>query len=222
MPFCEYCGRPVADNEVCDCSTVSPKEKKVKKASSPAVKIGITAIVLLIVSFGAYFVWFTHGLMFSQRIKSTNSAAGSVYKAVNSSIYEMGEQGYNARGYYLICSDRSKNISIPNHLDEDRLYNSIRNFFSDSERFEWFAVVENDSVTYSALANSWKSKPVGSYPASDYSGISYYDTGFIETEERNKATLKMLYADTEKKVREKADDEDFLREILTTAEPTKE
>ena len=134
----------------------------------------------------------------------------------------MGEDGYNAKGYYLICSDRSKNINIPDYIDEDMMYERISNFFSDIVKYEWFAVVENDSVTYAAFANKWNSKPVGSCPASDYSGIYYYDTGFVKTEERDKATLTMLYDDTVDKVIEKAMDDDFMREITAATETLKE
>lgn len=220
MPFCEYCGRPIADNEVCNCRNVSPK--KDKKPLSPAIKITIAAIVLIIVAFFAHFFYFAHDFIISERTQTANSGANSIHYAVNSIIAEMGEDGYNAKGYYLISSDRSKNINIPDYLDEDSMYKRIHNFNSDSEKYDWFAVVENDCVTYSAYAYGWKGKPVGSYPASDYSGIYYYDTGFFKTKDRKKATLQMLYADTEKKVRQKAEDADFLQEIMTATETAKE
>ena len=214
MPICKNCGKVLADDEICNCSNITTKKNKKDKASSLTTKIAITTMVVILVAFGVFSVWFSHGLLFSQYIKSENSSSSSVCKAVNSSIREMSENGYKTNGYYLICSDRSKNINIPDYLDENKLYNSISNFYSDISKKEWFAVVEKDNVTYSASANSWKSKPVGSYPASDFSGIFYYDTGFIKTEKRNKATLKMLYADTEKKVKGKANDNDFIKALM--------
>ena len=48
--------------------------------------------------------------------------------------------------------------------DIDGFYYKTNSYWNDSDDYEWFALIENGVVVYSAAAETWSSDMVGTYP----------------------------------------------------------
>ncbi len=146
------------------------------------------------------------GYVSKSKISSANASASSISKAVNSSLTDLDMQGVKISGYYVVCSDKKNNYNLPENFDEDEFYKQMKNYYSDSEKHEWFAVVEYGKCTYAADSETWKNEIVGTSPnAATTDGPCYYDTYYLSTTKRTKASLTKLYNDAAKKVKEKAE-----------------
>lgn len=233
MPFCENCGRQLAENEVCNCTsgatpppapapnpaptnqpvynnvTVQPPKKKsnvlliVLVILIPLVIIGILVLGLLAAIFVPAMIGYTN----KSKVSSANASASSICKSANSALVELDEWGYDLRGYYIIASDSDNNYNVPtSNFDVDAFYDKVNDFFSDSDDIEWFVVIENGTATYSATSESWNSDLVGTYPnGATTDGPSYYDTYYLSSTPRTKASITKLYNDAAQKVHEKAE-----------------
>ena len=203
------------------CSEQVKTESTKKSPLRTIIIIGIS-VLLVFILISAVLYRLMMGYTSNSRRSSANSIAASLCKSVNAALTEMKDNGYSVEGYYLVCSDRNKNINIPENFDEDLFYQTVESFFNNSDKIQWYAVVENDWAVYAAGAENWKRSIAGTYPASGSDYLYYYNTGSVQTKKRDKVTLNKLYDVTANKVREKATDEDFLREIMTSEETKKE
>ena len=189
MPFCEYCGRPIADNEVCNCrngeAPVAPPPVNINgqpvygapQGASQKKEGGLWWIWLIIVPvvlvflivlamLAAIFVPAYIGYQKKAKISSANADASSLYKAVNTALVEFDEEGYNINGYFIISSDEDNNWNLPDYnFDLDDFYTRINNYYDKTSDLEWFVIVENGCATYSAASTDWSSERVGTYPS---------------------------------------------------------
>lgn len=190
-----------------------PKKKTSVGLIIALILIPIILIVLIVVLIlAAILVPSMSGYVKKSKVSSANATSNSIYKAVTSSLTDMDANGYSiGGGYYIICSDKENNYNVPTeHFNEDVLYKNIDSYFKDNQNCEWFAVVEYGSVTYAASSESWKDEIVGSYPsAATTDGPCYYDTYYLSTTKRTKASLTKLYNDAAKKVKEKAEEASY-------------
>ena len=189
-----------------------PKKKKTPVGLIIAIiLIPIVLIVLLVVGIlAAILLPAMSGYVSKSKISSANSSASSISKAVNSSLTDLDTQGVKISGYYVVCSDKKNNYNLPENFDEDEFYKKMKNYYSDSEKHEWFAVVEYSSCTYAAVSEGWKEQLVGTYPySSTADGPCYYDTYYLSTTKRTKASLTKLYNDAAKKVKQKAEEASY-------------
>lgn len=91
-------------------------------------------------------------------VKSSN-----IEKAANTVLIEMYEEGNNISGFYLICSDITKNANLPsNNFDIDCFYKDIKDYFKKVDAYEWFVAVNNGNVEIAAIGDSWDTKAFGS------------------------------------------------------------
>lgn len=187
MPYCEYCGRQVAENEVCNCRSgaVPPPppapvyingqpaytapQAQPKKQSLWWIWLIIIPMMLLVLFIGgilaAILVPTYIGYNKKAEITSANSNASSVYKAVNTALVEFDEEDRNINGAYIIASDKEYNWNVPFEDDDlAEFYKRINSYYNDSEKYEWFVCIEGGVATYSAEAESWSSEVVGTYP----------------------------------------------------------
>ncbi len=231
MPFCQNCGRVLAENEVCNCTTANPNPTGTNFTNTPPppmaqpiynnvvnqqqpqkkslwwiwlIILPIILVVLMILAIlAAILVPSMIGYTNKAKLSSMNSSASSLYKAANSSIVELDEEGNKIHGYYIISSDEKKNFNIPSGFDTDEFYSKMDNFFSDNSKVEWFVVMEDSYVSYSANSENWDSKKlVGTYPAATTDGPTYYDATYSSN--RSKASLNELYKDAKSKVDDKS------------------
>ena len=214
MPFCEYCGRPITENEVCNCrSGAVPPPPPVYANGQPVYGTpqgavqkkdgGLWWIWLIIVPFvlifliiiamlAAIFVPAYIGYNKKSEITSANTKASSVYKAVNTALVEFDEEGYNVNGFYIISSDEEYNWNVPFEEDElEDFYKKINTYYNESDKYEWFVCIERGAATYSAEAESWSSDVVGTYPnRATVDGPRLYGR---YSNEMNKMSLSLVY-----------------------------
>lgn len=187
-----------------------PKKKTSVGLIIALILIPVVLIVLLVLAIlAAILVPGMLGYVNKSKVSSANASANNISKAVNSALTEMDSDGFNVGGsYYIICSDKKNNYNVPaENFDETELYDKIKEFYADSENTEWFAVVEYGSCTYAANSETWKNEIVGTCPkAATTDGPCYYDTYYLSTTKREKASLTKLYNEAAKKVKEKAEE----------------
>ena len=89
--------------------------------------------------------------------------SSDIEKAANTVLIEMDEKGNNISGFYLICSDITKNANLPsNNFDIDYFYNGIKNYFEKVDSYEWFVAINDGNVEIAAIGDSWDTKAFGS------------------------------------------------------------
>ena len=167
--------------------------------------IPIVLVVLLVLGIlAAILVPAMLGYVNKSKVSSANANASSLYKAVSSSLTEMDEENNRIYDYYIICSNKKYNYNIPTEkFDVDDLYKKIDTYYVDSDKCEWFVVVEYGYPTYVASSESWTSDLVGTYPsAATTDGPSYYSSYSYK---REKASLTKLYNDAAPKVKSLAE-----------------
>lgn len=93
-------------------------------------------------------------LIFAEEIKEENedfasNIASSIYKAANSALVELDEEGVDVSGLHIICSDTSKNIVNGELADNlDLLHKKMSVFFEDIDEYDYFVVITDYSCGY--------------------------------------------------------------------------
>ncbi len=154
-------------------------------------KKGFTLIELIVVIaiigvLAAILVPTMLGYVRKSKISSANSAASSVYKAINSALTELDEEGIDVGGDYILNYNGTTWAALPTGLtDATKLNKKVSNFFSDITKVkEAKAAVSGGSCV--ALCSRLDSTYNGTYPAgivtSDtfetYKGTTKFDTAF--------------------------------------------
>lgn len=187
MPFCEYCGIPIKEKEICNCRN-NESTPNTHGSDTPVYSISrdttqkktggfwwiwliiipsILFIFFIIAFLASIFIPFFIGYNKKAKISSVNDDASSIYRAVNCALVEFDGHDYNTNGYYIISSNESYNWNIPKtKFDIDKFYVFIDNYYDDSDNTEWFVIIENGCATYSATSESWSDEFVGTYPYS--------------------------------------------------------
>lgn len=225
MPFCESCGRRLAENEVCDCKNnpapppnpVPPQMGQPQPAvyntvvQQPKKKGGAGVIILLILIpliiivlivvliLAAILVPSMMGYVKKSKFASANSTSSSICKAANSALADMDADGYKLEGYYILSSNKSNNYNVPSNFNTDVFYDYVDQYFSDSDQFEWFVVVDSYYASYAASSDSWNGQYTGSYPAGSNFTPRYYKDVNLTTKEEDR-NLNKLYNDAVDKV----------------------
>ena len=274
MPFCQNCGKLLAENEVCTCTsgnsainlskdptptpppvipgpapaTPPPAPGPVPTPPPPApgsiptpppapgpaidntqnvynninggqpqkkkgglwwiwlIIIPIVLVVLLVLLIlAAILVPAMIGYTKKSNITNANNNASSAYKAVNTALTEMDEEGYTINGYYIVCSEEKYNYNVPSNFDIDKFYDKIDNYWIDNDDNDWFVIVEYGYASYSACSESWSDNVVGTYPKqATVDAPAYYNSYTLSTNKDN-ASLTKLYNDAAPKVKSLAE-----------------
>lgn len=112
------------------------------------------------------------------RDKRLDTSAESLYRAVNTALIELDEEGYikNDSDEFIVSSDSSKDFNVPADFDADLFRSRIKNY-CDYEG-DWFVKMQGAYALETAVFDSEKPHNVGTYPPSDspdfaYEGMSY-------------------------------------------------
>lgn len=101
----------------------------------------------------------------SQKTK-LDTAASSLQKAYLSALTDIeNKDDANVSGTYIICSDSSKNVNVPDDLDINKLDEYAENYFDKKDDFDYFIFIEDGYASFAAAAEKGESSKVGTYPA---------------------------------------------------------
>lgn len=97
---------------------------------------------------------------------SSNSSASTLGKGYASALCDIeNRDAADVSGTYIICSDSSKNVNVPDDLDIDKLDEYAENYFDKKDDFDYFVVIEDGCTVFSALNSKNKEGKVGTFPA---------------------------------------------------------
>ena len=125
------------------------------------------------------------GTLSGGKDKRLNTAADSLYKAANTVLIELDEEGHikNDSDEFIVSSDSSKDFNVPKDFDADLFRSRIKNY-CDYEG-DWFVKMKGAYALETAVFDSEKPHNVGTYPPSDYVDFAY--EGMTYDEIYNKA-----------------------------------
>ena len=108
MPFCEYCGKPIAEDEICNCknevnlssdhNNYPPPQVTTQKNSGGLwwiwlIIVPVILLMLFIIGIlAAIFVPAFIGYNKKSKVTSANANASYVYKAANTALVEFDEE----------------------------------------------------------------------------------------------------------------------------------
>lgn len=172
-----------------------PPQKK-SKTWILAIIISLGIVLLIIIAIlAAILIPSMLGYTKKSRMSSENSLASNIYKATNTALVEMDEEGIKTSGLYIICSDESKNMNVP---FDASVFNEHFKRYAVNEKLEksnYFIVVNNGVAEYTAVSEDWSStkKPVGTYPSSTIDGTRIYTSDGSYSLSTESKTLTYLY-----------------------------
>ncbi len=183
-------------------NNINGAQPKKKMSVGKILLIIFIPIILIILIIGgilaAILIPSMSGYVKKSKISSQNVSASSVYKGASSALTELDAAGNNVSGYFIIASDKSKNVNVPNDkFDLNKFYDQMDSYYADNSKCEWFVVCYSGTATYAASAESWGDKVVGTYPmqATVDRGACLYNSYSYE-----KSALKDIYADAKTKI----------------------
>lgn len=104
-----------------------------------------------------------------------NTAASSIYKALNSAFVEMDENDEYVNAYGLYSPDKNYSTVEDTDLDTIKLKKKTENYFSDLDDYKFFAYIDYGCCYVVFCADDWDSEIVGTYMGDayvDYEGMT--------------------------------------------------
>lgn len=128
------------------------------------------------------------------RLTDANSYAYNISKTGDRVLSELNKKEENVKGLYMISSDPESNVAVP--FDTDIFYERMKEYFNSADEREYFIIVRNGKVEYTAASKSWtnRSETVASYPSGKEAARRYLLNGTAYTEKKSD-TLDILYWD---------------------------
>ncbi len=195
MPFCQNCGRPLNENEVCNCMSQNrtpqqqipypqqgqpypynyqrpypaPQQPKQKNGCLIAgIICSVIALLFLLLILAAILIPAMIGYTRKSQKREADVTAKRYKDAVFSVLVELEScdcEGTDIDGTYIICSDKNANINVPFTIPSD-FYDMIDTYAAiEEDTYEYFVVVEDGDCVYAA-AHNMENDIIGTYPAS--------------------------------------------------------
>ena len=112
--------------------------------------------------------------------KRLDTAADSLYKAANTVLIELDEEGYikNDSDEFIVSSDSGKDFNVPADFDADLFRSCMKNYFEYEG--DWFVKIQDIYALETAVFDSENPQNVGTYPPSDYVDFAYEGMSYDE------------------------------------------
>lgn len=145
-------------------------------------KKGFTLIELIVVIaiigvLAAILVPTMLGYVRKSKLSSANTTASSVYKAINSALTELDEEGVDIGGDYLLTWSGSAWSDAAAVTTGDKFQKKVENFFADISKVK-SAKAQIASGSCIALAAASDSTYTGTYPSGVVTSENYTDTKY--------------------------------------------
>jgi len=152
----------------------------------------IIPVVLIIMMTLAILVPAVQGYRRKAAQIDANNCANNIRKAADQVLIELKKEEENIKGLYIISSDPESNAAVP--FDAGDFYELMKTYYRGSDKLEYFVIIRNGTVEYSAASKSWTkhSDRVGSYPYGILDPRRYSLNGYGGSAS-DKDTLDTLY-----------------------------
>ena len=179
----------------------NPQQPPPKKSNAWILAIIIPVVCFILLILAAILVPAYLGYTKKSRQVQINSEANTLYKAANTALVELDEEGENLKGIYVITSDPEMNRKMMYSFDLDDFRERIDKYFPAAEDYKYFMIIKDGCVQYSAISKQWKSTstPVGTWPGSSLNPRKYSASGYSK-ESPTKCDLYTLYVDALKEL----------------------
>lgn len=188
MPYCQNCGRPLGENEVCNCTAQAPNQNPNMQSPNPAYNYGynynllqppkkkgfpvfviiilalLIPVLIIIVSMAAILIPSLIGFSAKSKAAAINGTAKSIYHSCEYALADMGEDGYDVKGderYYVLSSDPDWNRYVP--FEMDTYYEYAEDYMYFIDEYTYFVVVRDGKPEYVVCEEKGGSY-VGTYP----------------------------------------------------------
>lgn len=102
----------------------------------------------------------------SQQV-AANANAKTLYIAYNSSLSDMEyDDGADLTGTFIVSSDDTKNVNVPDTVDIGRLKSLVEDYTGDVSDYNYFVIIHNGKCIYTAVFKKDGTGDVGTYPVS--------------------------------------------------------
>lgn len=139
--------------------------------------IELIVVIAIIGVLAAILVPSMLGYVRKSKISSANTAASNVYKAINSALTELDEEGVDVSGLYILtCTNGTWAEGTENTLDDkmDSFNTKVENFFSNIDKIKaGSAQLANGACV--AVATAQDNTYTGTYPGGVVTSDSYKD-----------------------------------------------
>ncbi len=107
-----------------------------------------------------------------KEVQALNTAAAELYKASNTAIIELDEEGVSCGGKAIICSDKTKSINADYESD---FISKVGTYFEDVSRYGYIIFIDDYLCTYTAVIDSSNKEIVRMYPRgeSQFEGMTF-------------------------------------------------
>lgn len=160
--------------------------------------IELIVVIAIIGVLAAILVPSMLGYVRKSKISSANTAASNVYKAINSALTELDEEGIDVSGLYVLtCTDGTWAAQVPKLNDTESMetFNKkVKNFFSDIEKIQKGSAQLAGGACV-AVATAQDSTYTGTYPGGVVTNETYKDYKDQKTSEALNAAIKKAKVD---------------------------
>lgn len=170
MAFCENCGRPLAEGEVCNCTQgqagLQPKEEPVKKKRKKGLAIAIMVLIIAVAGGVAAFLHISNGYKkpvdniasaINKRSSSLDSIAAAVLPDFAFSSYKKAVKIMKSSDEFTQAFDEAEKSISETYEQFDESYENgwkVKFDCADKERFD-DTQLESVSTLYSKLYTSY-------------------------------------------------------------------
>lgn len=130
--------------------------------------------------------------MRSARKISAVTGAKSIFNAGNTALTDFdADNKLPEMKKAVICSDASKNINVPAEFDMTDFRKKLNDFFDETDKFDWFMVVNDGTLVYAVAEEKDKNRGIGTYPADT---VLNSELGISEDKDIRKKSFDEVYS----------------------------
>jgi hypothetical protein len=208
MQYCNKCGRPLNDGEVCGCMQSSPPPysqgyayggqslpSPKKKSYTLLFAIGIPLLCVFALVIALALLPVSSGIGKQRKQRELTKAAKEMTEAADKALQRVKADGEEIRGINIITSENEAIDGYICSFDADK----FRSYFSEDTKYSdkcYFIFINDGKTEYLAVSDKWNDNKgiIGTYPSVNKAGMKYSADGSVKRAGKD-TDLMDLYTD---------------------------